>query len=406
MVAAQIAADLRQTVTWRVNAVVPPLPQGFTVEKNLIYSTGGAFVTDTGRVQTLGTVASLPPQLGNNATFTEPVVLSADAIRQAVQLKAQRILLVRTFEQIIVASDLQNNTLRFLDSRSEAIAYYLTPSAGGPFAIVRAALRFDEGQPIRVIESNQKLNVWADLIYNGSGRLEGVWEVADARSTPGTPIYRPLRRVVRLLGTGQRISIRGPELPRRQPGLYLVRFRILEPAGIFEEPVIRYFVTAPGPVAPPAPRPIALKEPADLSVLEADTSFAWRPIPGAVVYRLELFDAFEAALPEDEPVFTASGERFRDVRSIGAERPPFEKDAQDPLRPVPTLPEGARPLTGVLLRAAEPEAILSGVTRSHLQPGRSYLWRVQAIGEGGVTLGESPLRRLQLPLPPSTPPDS
>jgi len=41
--------------------------------------------------------------------------------------------------------------------------------------------------------------------------------------------------------------------------------------------------------------------------------------------------------------------------------------------------------------------MLSAMARTHLQPGKSYLWRVLGVGKDAEVLGESPWRVIRMP---------
>ena len=57
----------------------------------------------------------------------------------------------------------------------------------------------------------------------------------------------------------------------------------------------------------------------------------------------------------------------------------------------------ANPITGTIVPGEQTSVSLSMLTQGHLRPGQSYFWRVIAIGDGGVILGESPVREVRVP---------
>ena len=100
----------------------------------------------------------------------------------------------------------------------------------------------------------------------------------------------------------------------------------------------------------------------------------WREIPGTRAYQLEVYSKTGArhiqgsAMTIDEGSF------------------PYKGDALS-----------ARPITGTIVPGGQTSVSLSMLSRGHLRPGQTYLWRVIAIGDGGVILGESPVRELHVP---------
>jgi len=101
-----------------------------------------------------------------------------------------------------------------------------------------------EGLLYKVFNKGDKPKVKAELSYTGSGILRGVWEIAEPSSTSGTPIFHPLTHERKFLGQIGQVTVYSPQLPSNMTGLYMVRFRITDPATAFTSPIIRYFVTA------------------------------------------------------------------------------------------------------------------------------------------------------------------
>ena len=96
----------------------------------------------------------------------------------------------------------------------------------------------------------------------------------------------------------------------------------------------------------------------DRQAADGNTVFGWRPLPGAKVYRLQVF-----ALAPAQASLPASREQ-----AAGAE-PEF--------------------VTGVLLDGSTNETQLSELVQGKLEAGRRYLWRVTAHDEAGRTIGQS-----------------
>lgn len=398
--------NVTRNLQWRVQTdtslpfVVPPNFTA-TVLENQIASSGASFVIDKGGMTTLGTLAPLEAMPGPIASFSEKVTLPPALLERARREGARRILVVRSFEQTfrvrftgIVMQQQQSFVLDFSDTGTEAVAFYLSPSVGGPLSVFRAVLRFDDHAPFKMVRENEPVRVYADLYYRGSGLLQGVWEVADAMSTSGQPVFRPLERVVRQLLAGDRLTLRGPALPSRIHGLYLVRFRVLGPFPVIEDPIVRYQVLAgggPGPF-----HPITVASPRPESRVDPATSFAWSEVPGAVVYRVEFFEDRRGS---PHLYLDDSYETFADATAPERIPPPFEAATLGEMR-ADEAGRGAR-VTGLLLPANERETVISELAWEALVPGRRYWWRVVAVSENGTVIGTSQLQRAHVELPPA-----
>lgn len=401
-------------VTWTATSMEAPAPPpnlvGPLQVRRAITSPGARFVTDTGRVLTLGQAGPLrgsaealaPAAASRTATFSEAVRVPPDLMRRAQQLGARRVLYVRDFVERIELSGtvLGLNTLepfrQVVTGRgSAAVAFYPTTGLGGPFMASRIALRFDDGAVARVVEERADLAVWADVTYAGTGELVAVWEIAEAAGTLGTPMFRPLRQVRRFLGAGQRTSFRGPTLPTREPGPYIVRFRVQAPEEGVDGSQIHYWVLEPVQRAR-----VRATSPAPESGLAPDTRFAWGDVPGAGAWEVVFYADDQLVSAETRPpLFEPDQPRFRDVRGEGGLEDPFEVDEAARRRHAePSLVDGARPVATLLVAGPQRETTLPALTRSHLRPGRTYAWQVRAYRSDGARLAESPLRRLIVPV--------
>lgn len=294
-------------------------------------------------------------------SFTETVLVPASVVVKAFKAGVTRIEYVRTFEDAD-GPPLASTGVFFAD---------ISSSSAAGFGITRLALSFEDNSLEKVVDQDQTLRPKAQIAYTGSGVLQAVWEVADSASTAGVPVYRPLLSVRQFVGAGNETTLIGPALPTRLTGLHLVRLRLISPELPFETPVARYFVNRS---AGPVPRPIALKAPPHLALLAANTQFAWQPIPDVRAYQLEFYLQPRPAVPPD------------DLSKL--ERPtalPPEADLS-----------GA-PATGLLVPGTTSTVAISPLARSHLASGRTYMWRVLAIGPDGQVNGESPVRVIRVP---------
>lgn len=276
----------------------------------------------------------------------------------------------------------------------EFVAVTCRLTGGGasvPFALTDVRVTFAGDTPVRLIRPGEKAPlIRAAIIYTGTGRLKGRWEVVLPGEQPPEPEdllpeaalplerrggqrrYTQLSRFnVFLPPTGQYV-LAGPEV-RRVPtmleGPYLVLLRIeatddkegdsdLTATGSgpdvvhsgavagFPMPVLRYFVGAGEPVGTPA---FILLAPAEGALIPPGQKidFAWAESENAALYRIEIED--EAG----NPVLSAL--LLPGVRSYRAPSWLKDKVSVAPLR-----------------------------------------WRVTALNQAGVKIGETAWRRVRL----------
>lgn len=300
------------------------------------------------------------PGVGATVPLTEVVLVPASVIYRAYSLGDSGFLYTRTFTDSSGGGFAMSVTLN------------ITSSALSGFSLTGMSLSFDNDAVVRVVHQKHKLSAKAVINSNGTGLLQGVWEVADPISTSAQPIYRPLLVVRQYLTGSNKQTFTSPVLPTELSGLYLVRFRVTDPVPGFEQPFLRYFVSSgkPGEAVPLLPIGLILPSPA--SLLMSDTMFAWEPIDGARAYQIELY-----------------------ARAMtDADKLPNLGEALSPTSQ--TLPD-TPPVSGMLVAGNQTHAILSATARSHLKPGQIYLWRVLAIGEDGHVIGASSIREIRLP---------
>ena len=223
----------------------------------------------------------------------------------------------------------------------EYVAVTCRLSSGGartPFALTEVALAFDVETPVLYLRPGETPPPFAATIsYNGTGRLEGRWEIVlpgeeppaeqdllteatlppEARGTQR--LFTQLERFNHFLPPAGRFRLAGPapaDLPTEAKGAYTILLRIeasddkesessraIAGAGEgvvrsgavagFPMPVLRYFVTQGGgsePAEGEAAVEVAQLEPAvDAAVgLGASVAFRWTEDPRAAYYRLEV----------------------------------------------------------------------------------------------------------------------
>ena len=245
---------------------------------------------------------------------------------------------------------------------------------GGEFAIERLDLRFVGGAKVRVLAAGQNVRAEAEITFTGTGQLGGDWEIAGPTTTSGTPRFRTLERVSRLQGMGRHEVIASPPLPTAAVGAYLLRLRITQPEIAGQPLVIRYFVGQPGEAAAGqtgAPGPLAARGPAAGSTA-AGGKFTWQAVAGSIAYQLEIYEK------DGAPGRGGSGQR----------------EGSAGLLVISPSPEQRQPVTGVIVPAPEVEVFAARAFGEKLAAGKTYLWRVVAIGAEGKFLGESVLQEV------------
>ena len=223
------------------------------------------------------------------------------------------------------------------DSLSITITF---PSqAAGPVSLRRVELYYEEDgrrtNEVSVARNTRGLSALADLYVNGTGYLEGYWEVDGRR----------LENVRKYASFGSKLTVRTsdvPGMPTFRPGLHSVRLVITSPAPGFALPRIGYIVTSE---TAKAIRQLHVQAPEGGAELNAETAFSWRQGPEA---------AFVLTFTEQlkgEVVLTAQ-----------------TKDSSYTL----------------------PARLLS----DRFSPGASYLWQVNGYGADGELLSESRPRKI------------
>lgn len=349
------------TIAWQVARTATPAG---TINSGPAQISVGGFGAGT-----LGTTFSraFPGAGTQSATFVETLVIPRDLAFRSARSGAP-ILVSRTFTDIISAV---NDT--------GTVALFPSGPGSEPFSIRRLDLTFDDRSRVRVLSKGSRLRAIAEINTTGSGLIVGQWEIAPATTTSGAPVFRPLALVRQNVAGGRRVFITSPPLPTRFEGTNLVRLNITDPATVFDEPELQYYVTPESPLPErQEPRLLLMTSPSPGIPLTLTTRFAWQAVPGAKAYKLEFYPALPV---RDEPP-----SQDEVVASLPLDPGP------DP-QPAPA----AGPLTGIVLPGAVTETRLKDFTLAHLPAQRRYRWIVTAIGEDGAVLGASAMREIYKP---------
>lgn len=311
-------------------------------------SSEGVFRSPEGRI--LGRVSTTISQPAPAAVAT---ALSARAVGAGVVVSEQLVIPHAVIDAALETGftwfTLQRTFRVGEDSAAGELRLDFAGRVAATFGIDRAELRFLDGSRFKTVPPGEAVQVAADITFRGSGQLRGSWDLAGPTTTPGAAVFVRTELVNEYLSFGRRTLIRSPAVKAVQPGLYIVRLTLTEPK-LDERQILElsFVVRATGEALE-----ISLGQPPALARLAAGTLFEWQAVAGAPNYLLEIYD-------------------------------------------VPTA-EGREPAAGMMLPGGASRATLSPATQRNLQPGRSYWWRVVALGPDGVLLGQSPLRELLTP---------
>lgn len=244
---------------------------------------------------------------------------------------------------------------------------------GGDFAIERVDLKFVGGEKVKVLATGRDARAEAEITFTGTGQLSGAWEIAEPTTTSGSPQFRTLDLVSRLLGMGRHEVLPSPPLPTAAIGAYVLRLRIAQPKIAGPPPVIHYFVGRPGEAVAgqaAAPGSIVARGPAAGSPADG-LKFTWQPVAGSIAYQLEIYEK------DGTPARGEAGQRESSAALLVIS-PSLER----------------QPVSGVIVPASETEVSAARAFGDKLAAGKAYVWRIVAIGAEGRLLGESVLQEV------------
>ena len=259
------------------------LPPGQNVVRTLTYQVNGAGGATTATSaageflvgsERLGSSLQAVTVLlaGGSGLVTELLLVPVAVFRKALDRGVNSVDYVRTF----TAGALSGKT---------RVALRITTAAAADFEVRRLELYFENRQAeVTVPRSGAAPKAFAEISFNGSGLLQGFWEVDG----------REIQRVVRQLAFGDRLVLETPAtpaLPTFETGAHVVRFVVTGPRLEIALPSIVYFVTEGGAAEPFG---IALQEPADGAALPVGPlRFTWEKSGGAAFFLVQFFDAEE-----------------------------------------------------------------------------------------------------------------
>ena len=169
-------------------------------------------------------------------------------------------------------------------SEDGAVIIRITPSGVAAFSLRRIELYFDNVQrrnEIMVDRNFRGLRAYADIYYNGSGFLNGYWEVDGLI----------IERVNRFVPSGGKVTLATPnvpDLPTFDPGYHIVKFVVTSPETSFEVPEMVYWVKG---AEEPLQQALALLRPADGQDIPPNFLFEWVKMDRAAVYLINFAGA-------------------------------------------------------------------------------------------------------------------
>jgi hypothetical protein len=300
-----------------------------------VESPEGRFLDSRGRVYGTAARSLLQGSGRSPLELRESVRVPEEVVRAVLDAGESRIVYERSFtvDGVPVVGTLQLN---------------FAGRVAAPFTIDRAEVRFLDGSRFATVPLNGEVVVEADITFSGSGRLRGSWDLAGPTSTTGAATFVRRELVDEHLSFGRRKLLRSPAIRVELPGVYFMRFSVAEPdlgaAGTLQLSFVA--------LATEAAVAIVLEQPQPLATLAPDLTFSWKSVPRTRNYLLEFYAAPAAA---------------------------------------------GEPAAGLVLPGGEARASLSQAAAHNLKPGRSYWWRVVALGPEGILLGQSQLRELRAP---------
>jgi hypothetical protein len=342
------------SITWQVATTAD--------HKSGASSPGGDFI-DPGTGTIVGKSGRVLNAVGVGPyTIRERLTLDAGTVRVWIEQGLSRVVLERRFADPATGSSAAASVVVTLN---RSLLQSSRDASSATLTVKTLQLEFDNGNNTQLVSTDESLRARLTATYTGSGILRGRWQIAEPGSSEGVPLYRTLALVNTSLMTSQRSTLQSPALPTDRVGNYLLRFCVTPATGDVTSgdaqcPDIDLVVTAAYFVqgqAQSSVGTIANLSP-DRQAIGADDLFGWRPLPGTVVYRLQVFTQQ-----------AADG-------GLAASR-------------VETETLTTRFVSGMLLNAETSRTKLTGLVRSKLQPGRQYLWRVTAHDESGRVIGVS-----------------
>lgn len=280
--------------------------------------------------------------INGQATASEHITIPASVSRRAEALHAATVRYSRTF------------TSSVMQPRTATVKISFVLEGAAQLRVTRIKIYFNNGRPKITVKRNQRdLRISADVRYEGTGLLEGYFEV------DGRILQRVQKHVIYGRSAGfNTATFRTPTakvLPTFAPGTHIARFVITRPAQNIPFPSAVYFVSAQNAIRLAH---ILLKAPENGAQLAfSPTTFSWQRSDRYTTYRIAFAGnalLVKGSIPE--PFFSA-------LRKTGSY----------------SLPKI--------------------VVRTRFSPDRQYRWRVIGFDAEHNTAGRSSWRRFSFAQP-------
>lgn len=317
---------------------------------NRITSQNGKFIDDAGNILGVNDILlakSFTPVARVTVTLNETVRIPLGVLYAANRKGLTRITYVRSFTDCPANSCTTQLVL--------SISFYLTSSSSAAFSVTSYKIRFGNDRVSGVIKQGEELKATAFINVTRTGTIRGVWEVATPTSTAGIPVFRSLRIAQRQLTNFAINPIESPLLPSNATGIYLVRFRFLDPELSGDIPTIQYQVTARTKVL----ETISLLQPQNGATISGTPIFTWNPVKGVSAYKLEFINA---------PVTNELSKYINEYV----------------------------PVAGMMILPENFEAKPNASIVNKLQPGRVYWWHIIGVDDKGQYLAISAWRSVRI----------
>lgn len=352
--AVSAAADTVISVRWRVvtdgssTLVESPRAEFINPKTGAVLSVTSGLLTNTG---------SGPFQ------YPENFVIDTATVRGWLNQGLTQVLLRREFSRTPTSSA-SSAFIKLSFSQSSLLSVRSSTEA---LAVHGLGLEFDNGNYSTLAELESRLQARLTVSFSGAGILDGRWQVAEPGSTEGVPLFRTLALVRQNLTGRQRAVLVSPELPTRRPGKYLVRFCVNNRELMADADttggqcnIENLVVTATYHVQ--GGEDSALGSVLGLSPgqgpVDADTVFSWQMVAGAQIYQMQIFE-LQAATAE------------------------LASSREQPQVTTPVF------VVGMVLPGAVTSTPMTDFIRTHLQPGKRYLWRITAHDASGRLIAGS-----------------
>ena len=261
-----VNAAYGQSTTVAVHYLLPPSPAG--APTTYISAYGKFRLSGSLGYQEIGSVNL--PLTTSTQSASEILTIPQAVVERAARAGASSFIYVREFPNV------KDDTY--------VLNINIGPASIAAFSLRRIELYFNNHQKkneVMVTRNFKGLKAYADIYYNGSGFLNGYWEVDGLI----------IERVHRFVPTGDKITLATPgipDLPTFDPGYHIVKFIVTNPETSFEVPEMVYWVKG---TEEPVIQDLALVKPVDGMDIPYGVPFEWENMQKASLYLISFVKA-------------------------------------------------------------------------------------------------------------------